>query len=75
VIALALDEVDATEVPRRRRRSSAVSSLPANPGERFVAHMEEWLSSMKGRVVSRGGSRSAPFWGRLMLVTVGFLGE
>jgi hypothetical protein len=29
---------------------------------------------MKGRVMSRGGSRSASFWLRLRLVTVGFLG-
>jgi hypothetical protein len=33
----ALDEVDATDVLRRHRRSSAVSSIPADPGERFVA--------------------------------------
>ena len=32
------------------------------------------LSSMKGRVVSRGASRWLSFFGALMLVTVGFLG-
>jgi hypothetical protein len=38
----------------------------------MITFMEGRLSSMKGRVMSRGGSRSVLFWWRLMLVTVGF---
>jgi hypothetical protein len=63
------------------QRSTAVEIDPSGdvcgPRQQLMDHslMESLLSSMKGRAMSRGGSRSVSFWRRLMLVTVGFLGR
>jgi hypothetical protein len=56
------------------RGSSTTASVAGDFCIGPTAHMEGRLSSMKGRVMSRGAPRVAAVFGVLVLVMVGFLG-